>query len=274
MPTSGSTSAAGPPESGPTGSGIGDPAGCPWATIHAGGCGRAHAGHGGLVSHSDHGDGSEHGESRSRPGSLRHGETLVRPSAARRWARCPSLGCHRWTTRMPDRSAGILLYRRRDVTETELLLVHPGGPYWKNKDEHAWSIPKGEYRAGDDPERAAEREFAEELGQAVPTGSRIDLGEIRQSGGKRVRVWAVLRPPILDRPGGEQRVRNRVAAGIGPTAVVSGGRQGRMDKHRARSAATGPGTGGVHRSPARTARRLEPAPPVDPRPGVTIGATW
>jgi len=92
---------------------------------------------------------------------------------------------------MPDRSAGILLYRRRDDTETELLLVHPGGPYWKNKEEHAWSIPKGEYQLGDDPERAAEREFAEELGQTVPTGSRIDLGEIRQSGGKRVRVWAV-----------------------------------------------------------------------------------
>jgi predicted NUDIX family NTP pyrophosphohydrolase len=92
---------------------------------------------------------------------------------------------------MPDQSAGILLYRLRPDSETELLLVHPGGPYWKNKDEHAWSIPKGEYRSGEDPERAAEREFAEELGQAVPTGTRIDLGEIRQSGGKRVRVWAV-----------------------------------------------------------------------------------
>jgi predicted NUDIX family NTP pyrophosphohydrolase len=85
----------------------------------------------------------------------------------------------------------MLLYRRRDDAESELLLVHPGGPYWKNKDLHAWSIPKGEYRLGEDPERAAEREFAEELGQAVPTGPRIDLGEIRQSGGKRVRVWAV-----------------------------------------------------------------------------------
>ena len=72
--------------------------------------------------------------------------------------------------------------------------MHPGGPYWKNKHEHAWSIPKGEYRADDDPERAAEREFAEELGQAVPTGSRIDLGQIRQSGGKQVRAWAVCAP--------------------------------------------------------------------------------
>ena len=96
---------------------------------------------------------------------------------------------------MPDLTAGILLYRLPDGAEaadqTEWLLVHPGGPYWRNKDEHAWSIPKGEYRLGDDPERAAEREFAEELGQAVPSGPRIDLGEIRQSGGKQVRVWAV-----------------------------------------------------------------------------------
>ncbi len=92
---------------------------------------------------------------------------------------------------MPKLSAGILLYRGDDNGETELLLVHPGGPYWKNKDEHAWSIPKGEYQPGDDPEREAEREFAEELGQAVPPGPRIDLGEIRQSGGKQVRAWAV-----------------------------------------------------------------------------------
>jgi len=92
---------------------------------------------------------------------------------------------------MPDSSAGILLYRGHGDLRTELLLVHPGGPYWKNKDQHAWSIPKGEYQMDENPERAAEREFAEELGQAIPPGPRIDLGEIRQSGGKKVRAWAV-----------------------------------------------------------------------------------
>jgi predicted NUDIX family NTP pyrophosphohydrolase len=62
---------------------------------------------------------------------------------------------------------------------------------WKNRHEHAWSIPKGEYEGDEDPEQAAEREFTEELGLPAPEGVRIDLGTIRQSGGKRVHAWAV-----------------------------------------------------------------------------------
>jgi predicted NUDIX family NTP pyrophosphohydrolase len=72
-----------------------------------------------------------------------------------------------------------------------VLLVHPGGPFWARQDAGAWSIPKGEYDEGDDPAVRAEEEFAEELGQQPPAGLRLDLGEVRQAGGKRVRAWAV-----------------------------------------------------------------------------------
>jgi predicted NUDIX family NTP pyrophosphohydrolase len=92
---------------------------------------------------------------------------------------------------MPALSAGLLLYRVRAGAQVEVLLVHPGGPFWANREEHAWSIPKGEYPAHEDPRQAAEREFYEELGRRAPAGPREDLGEIRQSGGKRVRAWAV-----------------------------------------------------------------------------------
>jgi predicted NUDIX family NTP pyrophosphohydrolase len=73
----------------------------------------------------------------------------------------------------------------------EVLLVHPGGPFWARKDAGAWSIPKGEYGEHDDPALRAEEEFAEELGTRPPAGPRLDLGEVRQAGGKRVRAWAV-----------------------------------------------------------------------------------
>jgi predicted NUDIX family NTP pyrophosphohydrolase len=92
---------------------------------------------------------------------------------------------------MTKMSAGLLPYRIASDGTITVLLVHPGGPFWRNKDEHAWSIPKGEYLSGEDPERAAEREFEEELGLAVPTGPRIDLGTVRQASGKEVRAWAV-----------------------------------------------------------------------------------
>ena len=92
---------------------------------------------------------------------------------------------------MPIRSAGILPYRRQADRGVEVLLVHPGGPYWSGKDQHVWSVAKGEYADDEPPERAAEREFAEELGMPAPPGPRVDLGEVRQGGGKRVRVWAV-----------------------------------------------------------------------------------
>ena len=91
----------------------------------------------------------------------------------------------------PKRSAGILLHRRTDDGEREVLLVHPGGPFWAKKDLGVWSIPKGEYEGGEDPRACALREFQEELGAAVPQGELIDLGEVRQRGGKVVTAWAL-----------------------------------------------------------------------------------
>jgi predicted NUDIX family NTP pyrophosphohydrolase len=86
-------------------------------------------------------------------------------------------------------SAGILLYRGTGQA-LEVLLVHPGGPFWRNKDEGAWSIPKGEIKAGENPIDVAHREFAEELGSPAP-GPLRPLAEIRQRGGKRVHAFAV-----------------------------------------------------------------------------------
>ena len=86
-------------------------------------------------------------------------------------------------------SAGLLVYRIRDAV-MEVLLVHPGGPYWKHKDEGAWSIPKGELLPGEDPLAAARREFLEETGIAVE-GELRALKPLRQSGGKIVHAWAV-----------------------------------------------------------------------------------
>ena len=85
-------------------------------------------------------------------------------------------------------SAGILLYSKRN--ELELLLVHPGGPFFKKKDEGAWSIPKGEYEDGEDPAKAAIREFQEELGIALESAGTY-LGQIKQKGGKIVHSWAL-----------------------------------------------------------------------------------
>ena len=91
---------------------------------------------------------------------------------------------------MPKLSAGVLLYRTRDGV-VEVLIAHPGGPFWARKDNGAWSIPKGEYADGEDPWAAAQREFAEELGLSVPAGTRLDLGQLKQSGGKVVTAFAV-----------------------------------------------------------------------------------
>ena len=96
------------------------------------------------------------------------------------------------------RSAGLLLHRGHGA-DLEVLLVHPGGPAWTNRDLGAWSIPKGEYLDGEDPLAAARREFEEELGTPPPTpldGDPAELGEIRQRSGKRVRAWAI--PGDLD----------------------------------------------------------------------------
>jgi predicted NUDIX family NTP pyrophosphohydrolase len=92
---------------------------------------------------------------------------------------------------MPKRSAGLLLYRRRSDGEVEVMAVHMGGPAWARKDEGAWSIPKGEYSADEDPLRVARREFEEEIGRPPPEGPLLALGEIRQAGGKVVTAWAL-----------------------------------------------------------------------------------
>jgi predicted NUDIX family NTP pyrophosphohydrolase len=91
--------------------------------------------------------------------------------------------------RLTRRSAGILLYRLTGGVP-EVLLVHPGGPFWKNKDVGAWSIPKGEYGDDEDAEACARREFEEETGTALPEGELSDLGTARQRSGKLVTAWA------------------------------------------------------------------------------------
>jgi len=91
--------------------------------------------------------------------------------------------------KMSSQSAGIIAFRRRHE-RIEVLLVHPGGPFWHNKDLGAWSIPKGEYEAGEDPQAAARREFREELGIDL-TQDLLPLGDIRQRGGKTVKAFAL-----------------------------------------------------------------------------------
>ena len=90
---------------------------------------------------------------------------------------------------MPKRTAGLLLYREA-AGGLEVLLVHPGGPFWKNKDEGAWSIPKGLVDEGEDPFDAARREFSEETG-GTATGDPIALDPLRQPSGKVLYAWAM-----------------------------------------------------------------------------------
>jgi predicted NUDIX family NTP pyrophosphohydrolase len=90
---------------------------------------------------------------------------------------------------MPKKSAGLLLYREGSEG-LEVLLVHPGGPFWARKDDGAWSIPKGEFEDPEDPLAAAIREFEEETG-ARPGGEFIPLKPLKQPGGKLVYAWAV-----------------------------------------------------------------------------------
>jgi len=91
---------------------------------------------------------------------------------------------------VPKLSAGLLLYRVRDGV-VDVLIAHPGGPFWARKDDGAWSIPKGEYTQDEDPWVAAQREFEEEVGLTPPAGPRIELGSVKQSGGKVVTAFAV-----------------------------------------------------------------------------------
>lgn len=89
---------------------------------------------------------------------------------------------------MPVESAGVLVFRRREGA-LEVLLVHPGGPFWKHKDAGAWTIPKGLVEPGEDPRACALRELREETGLDY-AGELVELGAITQKGGKRVTAWA------------------------------------------------------------------------------------
>lgn len=89
------------------------------------------------------------------------------------------------------RSAGLILHRRNADGVVEVLLVHPGGPFWAGKDAHAWSIPKGEHDEGEDAETVALREFEEELGSPPPEGSRLFLGEFGPPSRKRISAWVL-----------------------------------------------------------------------------------
>jgi predicted NUDIX family NTP pyrophosphohydrolase len=92
---------------------------------------------------------------------------------------------------MPKLSAGLLVYRRNE-RGLDVLLVHPGGPYWAKKDDGAWSIPKGEYEPDEDPLEVALREFEEEIGKRPPDpAAAVSLGELRQRSGKIVSAWTV-----------------------------------------------------------------------------------
>src|SRR5665213_3366050 len=95
---------------------------------------------------------------------------------------------------MPKRSAGLLPFRVDEEGALELFVVHPGGPFWAKREDGAWSVVKGEYGEDEEASVAAEREFAEEVGLPAPPGLRIELGQVKQAGGKLVRVWAVEAP--------------------------------------------------------------------------------
>ncbi|WP_105382218.1 NUDIX domain-containing protein [Neorhizobium alkalisoli] len=97
---------------------------------------------------------------------------------------------------MPKRSAGLLIFRRQDE-DLQVLLVHPGGPFWIHRDDGAWSIPKGLVEEGENELAAAIREVAEEIGATIE-GSFDWLGEYKQPGGKRVLAWAVEADPPID----------------------------------------------------------------------------
>jgi predicted NUDIX family NTP pyrophosphohydrolase len=88
-------------------------------------------------------------------------------------------------------SAGLLVYNQSPQRELKVFLVHPGGPFFKNKNDGAWSLPKGEYEEGEDPLLAAKREFKEETGNEAPEGEFIPLGMVKIKSGKVISAWAI-----------------------------------------------------------------------------------
>ena len=152
---------------------------------------------------------------------------------------------------MTKLSAGILLYRGSPPA-LEVLLVHPGGPFWAKKDDGAWSIPKGEYDEGEDPLAAAIREFAEELGSLPPQGEFVELGETRTAepedhlglrSARRLRSCELAIEPVRAGMAAEERAE----------AVLSRGRS-RPVVHARRGARQDPaGPGALYRPVARAA---------------------
>ena len=126
---------------------------------------------------------------------------------------------------MPKLSAGILLFRRRP-TGVEVMLVHPGGPFWAKKDAGAWSIPKGLVDEGEDLLEAAKREFLEETGTAVD-GEFLDLGAHKQASGKTIVAWAC-EGDFDTSVAEEQHLRDRMASALRTDGGISGGRPSRM----------------------------------------------
>lgn len=94
---------------------------------------------------------------------------------------------------MGKQSAGIIAYRRMVNNELQVLLVHPGGPFYKNKDAGAWSIPKGEYEVGEDPLLVALREFREETGREIEGNDFVSLNTVKIKSGKVITAWAIER---------------------------------------------------------------------------------
>ena len=149
-------------------------------------------------------------------------------------------------------SAGVLLFRRRPAG-VEVLLVHPGGPFWAKKDQGAWSIPKGLANEGEDWLAAAKREFLEETG-APADGEFVELGAFKQPGGKTVVAFACegdFDPASLD----EQHVFDRVAAAFRPHGGVPRGRQSRLVFDRRSDGEGDTRPEADHRRPGRKARR-------------------
>ncbi len=125
---------------------------------------------------------------------------------------------------MPKLSAGLLLYRIRDGS-VEVLIGHPGGPFWSKKDDGAWTIPKGEYDENEDPWAAARREFTEELGEPVPDGPRVAFPPLTAAERKdhhRIRGLRRSRPDGFR----QQHLHPGVAKGIGECQGVPGDRPG------------------------------------------------
>ena len=157
-------------------------------------------------------------------------------------------------------SAGLLLYRISPGGVVEVLIAHPGGPFWARKDDAAWSVPKGEYLAGEDPLDAAYREFEEEVGLEPPEGEAVFLGELRQPGGKRVSVWAL--PGDLDvTRASSNTFELEWPRGSGNDQGVPRGRPGRVGLDRSGPAQAREGPGPVPRCAAgghRAGRRPVP----------------